>query len=79
MGLDASILERQLARAEARLSSCVKALTEKGVEEAEWGRCPDWRHADADRRQAKRRLSAAKSLREPSAGQGAEGGSDEEE
>jgi hypothetical protein len=64
MGLDASVLERQLERAEAKLKACVEGLKSRNVDEAEWRRCPDWRNADADRRQAKRRLSAAKALRE---------------
>lgn len=63
MGLDASVLERQLASAEARLGVCVEALKGAGVAQKEWKRCPDWRQADAGRRQAKRRLSAAQALR----------------
>lgn len=75
MGLDATVLERQLASAEARLGFCVETLTEMGVAEAEWKRCPDWRNADAGRRQAKRRLAAAQALR---AERGSEEGGDEE-
>lgn len=64
MGLNASVLERQLKNAEAWLDACVASLKEQGVEEADWALCPEWRNADANRRQAKRRLLAARALRE---------------
>lgn len=77
MGLNASVLQKHLARAERHLEACVKGLKEKGVEESQWSQCPDWRHADADRRQAKRRLIAAETLRQAPAASGEEP-SDEE-
>jgi hypothetical protein len=73
MGLNAGVLQRQLKSAEARLDACVASLKEQGVEEADWACCPEWRNADADRRQAKRRLNAADALRnKPAAAEEAE-------
>jgi hypothetical protein len=73
MGLNAAVLERQLKNAQARLDACVASLKEQGVEEADWACCPEWRNADADRRQAKRRLIAADELRnKPAATEAAE-------
>jgi hypothetical protein len=73
MGLNASVLERQLKNAEARLDACVASLKEQGVEETDWACCPEWRNADAGRRQAKRRLIAATNLRDkPAAAESAE-------
>jgi hypothetical protein len=59
MGLDRSILERQLALAQAKLAACESTLSGSGTEQGEFKRHPQWRSLNARRRQIATRLQSA--------------------
>jgi hypothetical protein len=59
MGLDRTILERQLALAQSELTACESTLSGSGTEQGEFKRDPQWRSLNARRRQIATRLQSA--------------------
>lgn len=77
MGLNRAVLEQQLAKADAQLAACEKALAAAGVAKDDLCSTPAWRQSEAHRRQIRRRLRSSDAWHSRGAADASDEGSEE--